>query len=655
MSTVSAEKVFNKLDFLRLMMESREGDRREGILLRQSKGWFQVGGVGHEALAALAYVLRPDDYIFPYYRSRALMLARGKTNESLALAYFAKADSSSAGRQMPGHFSSRSLNVFSVPTPTGASLLPATGTAWAMKLDGVDSICLASVGDAASRQGEFYEAVAFAVQEKLPVVFVIEDNKYGISTPTDKMLPFNLGVFNPDLVVKVDARRPANVLAAAEPAVAKARSGGGPTVLWCDLDRLSSHTSSDDHRVYRAPDDIEQMMRRDPIVLLREELIEEGLLTQEQFEAWQDEIAERIDRIYREAEQAPDPDPAEVTVHNFGAPEPELTPPIQMSDRTTMVAAINQTLRKALETDPKIVVFGEDVEDPKGGVFGLTKGLSSEFPNQVFNSPLAEATIVGVAVGMAAYGYRPVFEIQFIDFVSPAWNQIMTNLSTLRWRSKGDWACPCVIYAPYGAYLPGGSLWHSMSMEGQLATVTGIRIAIPSTPEDAAGLFWSAMHGEDPTFILVPKHIFRKPVPVGKVEPVPFGKARVVKQGADVTLVTYGNCVELAFQAQEALGDEADIEIVDLRSIVPCDYETITESVAKTGRLVVVHEDHRTCGFGQSVVAEMTSNPDRWNLFLSPPQLVTREDVPIGYNPILEYAALPSVEDVAAAVRVTME
>lgn len=655
MSTVSAEKVFNKLDFLRLMMESREGDRREGILLRQSKGWFQVGGAGHEALAAFAYVLRSDDYIFPYYRSRALMMARGMSNEDLALAYFAKKGSSSQGRQMPGHYSSRALNVFSVPTPTGASLLPATGTAWAMKLEGTDSICLASVGDAASRQGEFYEAIAFAVQEKLPVVFVVEDNKYGISTPTEKMLPFNLGVFNEELVVKVDARHPDNVFAAAAPAVAKARSGGGPTILWCDLDRLSSHTSSDDHRVYRAPADIEQMMARDPIVLLRDELIEEGLLTEEQFSKWQEEIAESIDRIYREAEHAPDPDPAEVTAHNFGEPEQALVPPIQTSDRATMVAAVNQTLRKALENDPKIVMFGEDIEDPKGGVFGLTKGLSSEFPKQVFNSPLAEATIVGVAVGMAAYGHRPVFEIQFIDFVSPAWNQIMTNLSTLRWRTGGEWTCPCVIYAPYGAYLPGGSLWHSMAMEGQLATVTGIRIGIPSTPEDAAGLFWSAIHGEDPTFILVPKHIFRKPVPVERVEPVPFGKARIVKEGADVTVVTYGNCVELVQQAQAALGDEADLEIVDLRSIVPCDYDTITESVAKTGRLVVVYEDHRTGGFGQSVVAEMTSHPDRWNLFLSPPQIVAREDVPIGYNPILEYAALPSVDDVVNAVRVTME
>lgn len=653
MSTMPAATTINKLEFLRLMMLSREGDRREGILLRQSKGWFQVGGMGHEALGALQWALRADDYVFPYYRSRALMLARGMSNYDLALAYFAKRESSSGGRQMPGHYSSRKLNVFSVPTPTGANLLPACGVAWAMKLEGKDSLALASIGDAASRQGEFYEAAAFAIQEKLPVVLMIEDNKYGISTPTHKYNPMHLELFNQAHIIHCNARTPDNVLGAMTEAANRARSGDGPSILWAELDRLGSHTSSDDHRVYRPIEEIEEMQQRDPIRLLAEELIAAGQLTDVQVKQMQEEVAAEVDADYIRAEQQADPRAEEVLDHNWGDNPPAEAPPIQ-AGRQTMVAAIGTTFKKALEEDPKVVFFGEDIEDPKGGVFGMTKGLSEAFPKQVFNSPLAEATITGVAVGMAIYGMKPVFEIQFIDFLSPGWNQVVTNMSTLRWRSFGDWKCPLVIYAPMGAYLPGGSLWHSMSGEGYLVHTPGLRVAIPSTPEDAAGLFWSAIHGDDPTFVLVPKHIFRKQVDVSAVAPVPFGKARIAKEGSDVTVVTYGNCVELVEDAIAKLGNEVSIEIVDLRSLVPCDYDTVTNSVKKTGRLVVVHEDNRTGGFGQAVVAEMTSRPERWNLLLAPPQVVAREDVSIGYNPIYEFAALPSVDDVIAAIRTAM-
>ena len=270
MSTLANNSIV-KLDFLKLMLLSREGDRREGILLRQSKGWFQVGGMGHEALGAMAHCLQPQDYLFPYYRDRALMLARGLSNYDLALAYFAKKDSSSGGRQMPGHYSSREHNVFSVCTPTGGGLLPACGTAWAMKLDGTDAVALATIGDAASRQGEFFEAVAFALQEKLPVVFVVEDNKYGISTPTGKFLPFHLGMLDENSFVKIDGRRVDTVVEATSQAVAKARAGEGPTLIWMDIDRLSSHTSSDDHRVYRDLKDIGERQQRGPVRLVAEE------------------------------------------------------------------------------------------------------------------------------------------------------------------------------------------------------------------------------------------------------------------------------------------------------------------------------------------------------------------------------------------------
>lgn len=652
MSAPAITKPATKLDYLRLMMLSREGDRREGILLRQSKGWFAVSGMGHEALAAIESSLRADDWIFPYYRSRALMLARGMSNYDLALAYMAKRESSSGGRQMPGHYSSRKHNVFSVCTPTGGSLLPACGTAWGMKLQGKDSICVASVGDAASRQGEFYEAVAFAVQEKLPVVFMIEDNKYGISTPTAHFMPFNIGgILSEEHVVKIDARKIKDVQEAMAAATAKARRGDGPTILWCDLDRLSSHTSSDDHRVYREADDIAAMADRDPIKLLKDELIASGDLTEAQFEAMQAEIEILVRDDYDKAEKAEDPRAEEVMKDCWGDNMPLVAPPIETGPQT-MVDSINRVFQKALENDPNVIFFGEDIEDPKGGVFKITGGCSEKFPKQVFNAPLAEATIMGVAVGMAAYGMKPVFEIQFIDFISPGWNQVVSNVSTLRWRSYGDWKCPMVIYAPYGAYLPGGSLWHSMSAEAYLAHTPGLKVAIPSTPEDAAGLFWTAMNGDDPHFILVPKHIFRKRVDVTKVEAVPFGKARMVREGNDVTIVTWGNTLEIAEEL--AASSSVSIEVIDLRSIVPCDYETIAKSVEKTGRLIVLQEDTRTCGFASNVVAEFVNKPDYFNLLLAPPQVVSRDDVHIGYNPIYEYAALPDIARLEEAVAIVM-
>src|SRR6185312_10425177 len=303
-------------------------------------------------LAAFALSLRPDDYIFPYYRDRALMLARGITNYEMALAYFAKRSSSSGGRQMPGHYSDRARNVFSVCTPTAGGLLPACGAAWTMKLSGADSLALTTVGDASTRQGEFYEAVAYAVEQKLPLIIVVEDNKYGISTPTKEFLPFNLGIFNEDLIHKIDARHPEAVFDAGRDAAEKARSGEGPTVIWADLDRLSSHTSSDDHRVYRALSDIEEMTRRDPIRLLAEELIEARQLSEPTWAKMQEEIAKEVDEDYLRAERESDPDPRETLLYNFGAENPQQTPPIASNTRMTMVSAINQTFRKALESDP---------------------------------------------------------------------------------------------------------------------------------------------------------------------------------------------------------------------------------------------------------------------------------------------------------------
>jgi 2-oxoisovalerate dehydrogenase E1 component len=309
-----------------------------------------------------------------------------------------------------------------------------------------------------------------------------------------------------------------------------------------------------------------------------------------------------------------------------------------------------------MRADSRYIMFGEDIEAPKGGVFGLTANLSNEFPGRVFNSPLAEATIAGVGIGMACYGMRPVFEFQFIDFVAPAMNQISQNLVTLRWRSKGQWKCPVVFYAPYGAYLPGGSVWHSQCNESIFAHFPGIHVVVPSCPEDATALMWTAMHSEDPVLFLIPKHLFRQQMDAPQqITPVGFGEARIRRPGDEVTLVSWGNCIEQSLQAAEQLADEVSVEVIDLRCIQPWDRATIFVSLKKTGRLVVVQEDGRSCSVGQMVISEMMSNPESFNLFVSPPQLISKPDVHIGYNPIYEYSALPSTAQVVSAVRLTME
>ena len=652
-----AEGTINELELLKLMYLSREGDRREGVLLRQSKGWFQVAGMGHETLAVIALLMQDGDYLFPYYRDRAMALGRGVTNLELAHSYFAKRESSSGGRQMPGHYSSRSRNIWSVPTPTASNLLPACGAAWGMQLNGDPGVVVTTTGDAASRQGEFYEAVAFAVERQLPIVIVVEDNRYGISTNTDEQNPFKLGIFDEDLgVCNVDARRVENVADAATEALSKAREGGGPTVLVCELDRLCSHTSSDDHRVYRDADEIAEMMTRDPIEVLANRLISTGELQAEKWEQTKKEINEQVDTEYIAAEEARDPRPDELLDELLADPLTAERPPLEGGKKWRMVDAVNEVFKHGLETDPRYVFFGEDIEDPKGGVFGLTAGLSNAFPEKVFNSPLAEATIAGVACGLAGYGMRPVFEMQFVDFTNPAWNQIAQNLATIRWRTAGDWICPAVLYAPCGAYLPGGSIWHSQSNEAQFAHVPGLRVVLPSTPEDAAGLMWTAMRADDPTIFLVPKHLFRQQIPVGADVPaVPFGSARIRREGSDVTLVTWGNGIEVSLAAANEVAEIAAVEVIDLRSIQPWDRHTIQQSLAKSGRLIVVQEDAASCSVGQMLISELTGDTDSWYSFVSPPQLVSRPDVHIGFNPIYEYAAVPSIADVVQAVEQVME
>jgi 2-oxoisovalerate dehydrogenase E1 component len=641
----------DKLRLLTLILESRHADLREQNLIRQGKGHFHVSGMGHEALAAVSIQMEPDDYIVSYYRDRGLVLGRGMTTRQLGLEYFAKRNTGSGGRQMPSHYSNADLHIWSVPTPTGSQLLPACGIAWGIKLDGKKNLVATTIGDAATRQGDFFEAICFAKEKKLPVLFLVEDNAYGISMPTRETNPLALDILERDNWREIEGQDVQQVYDATAEAFEKIRGGGGPFFFWINMERLSSHTSSDDQKLYRSAEELEELEKFDPLKFWKDQLIKEGVITEQEYAELDNEVKERIRREYAEAEKAEDPSPNELLANVTKAPpkgDKQILPPGKYRIGDT----VNKTLRVGLEEDPRRLLFGEDIEDPKGGVFRLTQKLSTEFPKQVFNSPLAESTILGVACGLAAYGKRPVFELQFIDFIYPGFNQLVTNISNLRWRSFGNWKCPAVFYAPYGAYLPGGSLWHSQANESALAHYPGLSVIIPSTPADAAGLLWTAMQCEDPVMFLIPKHLlWAEHKYTEPIRAVPLGKARKVREGSDVTVVAWGNTVEKSLEALDAIGNQISIELIDLRSIVPWDTPAIEQSVRDTRRLVVVQEDTENCSVGQMIISHVTGTPELWNELLSPPILVSKPNVMIGYNPIYEYAALPDVERIAAAIR----
>src|SRR3989440_1657030 len=641
----------DKLRLLEIMLESRHADLREQNLIRQGKGHFHTPGMGHEGLAAISIQMDRGDYIVPFYRDRGLVLGRGVASSELALDYMAKRKSQSGGRQMPSHYSYAHRHIWSVPTPTGSQLLPACGMAWGLKLDGKKNVVVTTVGDAATRQGDFFEAVCFAKERKLPVLFIVEDNAYGISTPTREINPLALGVLEPNEWTELVGEDVQGIYDAAASAMEKMRAGGGPRFWWVKMERLSSHTSSDDQKLYRSAEELAEIEKHDPVKCWQEKLIAEGALTAEEFVKIDNEIKERVRSEFAEAEKAEDPSPKDLETNVTGAfptTDKEILPPGKYRIGDT----VNKTLRLGLEEDSRRVIFGEDVEDPKGGVFRLTQKLSTEFPKQVFNSPLAESTILGVACGLAAYGRRPVFELQFIDFIYPGFNQLVTNISNLRWRTFGNWKCPAVIYAPYGAYLPGGSLWHSQANESVLAHYPGLNVVIPSTPADAAGLLWTAMHCEDPVIFLIPKHLlwaeheYTKPI-----RAVPLGRARTLCEGSDVTLVGWGNTVEKSLEALEKIGNEISVELIDPRCIVPLDKAAIEQSVRKTRRLVVVQADTENCSVGQMIISHVTSTSELWTEMISPPVLVSKANVMIGYNPIYEYAALPDVDRIVSAIR----
>lgn len=638
------------------MMLSRECDRREAIVVRQGKAPFHVSSVGHESLAALAQVIRPGDLVFPHYRDKALMLALGTPVRELARLLLGKAAALANGRQMPGHFGDGGRGIWSALSPVAHHLLPACGFAWAMKRQGLPHVAVALTGEASCRQGEFFEAVAFAVERRLPVLFVVEDNGIGISTPTKDLNPLALGMLDGMPVTLVDGRDPEALFSTARKVINGMRGGGeGPAILWCKLDRLEGHSNFDDQRGYLSEEAIRAKWERDPVAAFTARAIASGLLSEEELAASRQRVADEVNATFQEVMAEADPVPLEALDDRLApapAPTPFRLPEDYTEKRWTLARAVGVALRGIFEHDPNTLLLGEDVDDPKGGVFGLTRGLSTRFPGRVHNSPLAEATIAGVGAGLATAGIRPFLEMQFVDFCGPAMSQIVNDLATLRWRSAGAWTCPAVIYAPYGGYVAGAGMWHSQACEASFTQVPGLRVAVPSTPADAVGLFWTAAHAGDPTVILLPKRLFQvsEAVPA-EIPAIPFGKAALLREGRQITVICWGNTVRVVQEALRLLEPAASVEVFDLRSLVPWDKDAILTSVAKTGRLLVVQEDNVSGGVGQMIVSEVCADKAAWASLKGQPLILGRPDVHIGFSGAYGDAYLPQPQAVADRIR----
>jgi len=662
-----------KLKFLKAMLTARLTDETEQALKRRGHGAFQLSCAGHEALAAIGFAMQPQDWLHPYYRDRALVMVRGVSPEDCLLDFYSKAPSVTGGRQMPVHYNSRRLRIVSHGSPVALNMLPAVGMAMALKERKIPEAVVVTVGDASTREGEAFEAMAQAGVERLPVVFVIEDNRYGISTPTRGKTFWSMpnGVHEGSDHVKwfcgcrvevVDGLDPVAVFETAQPALERARGGEGPVCIVALVERIKSHSSSDDQRIYRSAEELQQVQARDPVKLFVERCLKEGVLSPPELEAMQAEIKMEVDAAVERAFHAAEPEPASAIGSAFaklpdGLPLCEQHLPGYLSKRSgglTMAQCIAITLEQEMRQNARITVFGEDVEDPKGDVFGVTRGLSRQFPGRVRNSPLAEATILGSASGRAIIGDLPVATIQFVDFMGPGMNQLINEVTTLYWRSQGAWNPAMVIMAPCGAYLPGLGPWHSQMNESIYAHLPGLHVVVPSSPGDAAGLLRYALRCNRPVLYLYPKALLHSAEDTVE-EPgldcvVPFGQARLVREGRDVTVVTWGNCLALCrAAAAQAAREGIEAEILDLRSVVPWDTKSVLGSVIKTGRLLVVHEDGRTCGFGAEVITEMVGAA--FEQLRAVPVRVTKTDDHIGFSYGLELAVLPSVDAVLSALR----
>jgi 2-oxoisovalerate dehydrogenase E1 component len=674
-----------KADFA-LGWVSRYLDDREIALQKQSRVFFQISGAGHEALLlGLGRELRPGyDWFFPYYRDRALMLALGVTPEEILLEAVGSADDpASGGRQMSCHWGNRALNIVTQSSPTGSQCLPAVGCAEAARyisrrtLPGCsahgDELTYVSLGEGATSEGEFWESLNTACTLHLPVLYVVADNGFAISVPQIDQSPAPVAElvrgFRGLHVHSLDGRDYFEVRSRAPDIVAEVRAGVGPALIHATVTRPYSHSSQDTQSKYRSPDELAEEATHDPLTLLERALVGAGVLTPDEVAAIKEEARQTVLAAARRAVAAPRPDPATVTDHVVALPV--VDPAAEKADDGTgeVVAlgeAIKRTLHEQMAEDERIRVFGEDVADAreavlanvegKGGVFGTTFGLQRRFGlARCYNTPLAEANIVGRAVGQGLRGLRPVPEVQFFDYIWPAMHQIKSEAATIRWRSNGAFTCPMVLRVPIGGYVTGGAIWHSQSGESIFTHIPGLTVVMPSRAADAVGLLRTAFQAEDPILFLEHKHLLRQPYtrdPYPSREfQIPFGKARIAVDGDELTIVTWGALVEKSRQAAAVLAaeDGSSVQVIDLRSLLPWDHDLVATEVARTGRLLVAHEDVLTSGFGAEVAAWVA---DHCFADLDAPiRRVAAKDTHVAYEPGLAQAILPQVSDVAEAAR----
>jgi len=678
----------------RCMLLSRRLDDKEIQLKNQSQIFFQISGAGHEAIGiAAGLVLKAGyDWFCPYYRDRALCLQLGLTPLDMLLAAVgAKDDPNSAGRQMPSHWGHPNLNIISGSSPTGTQVLHGVGAAEAGVIYSrvpqipdrearfhPDEIAYISLGDGATSEGEFWEALNTACTKSLPVLFVVEDNGYAISVPVEVQTPggdiSRLVRSFPGLKVEsIDGTDFFESLRAMREAAEYVRARKGPAFVHALVIRPYSHSLSDDEKLYKAPAEREAEARRDPLKRFADFLREHELATDETMAAIQSGVEREVNEAAEKALAAPKPKKDTVRMWLYS---PDVDPCSDAFDTPakpegkpdTMVAAINRTLKDEMARNPRIVVFGEDVADAsrkdalpivpgKGGVFKLTHGLQRMFgDDRVFNSPLAEANIVGRAIGMAARKLKPVVEIQFFDYIWPAMMQIRDELTMMRYRSGNTWSCPVVIRVPIGGYLRGGGPYHSQSGESIFAHCPGIRIAYPSNAQDAAGLLRTAIRCDDPVLFLEHKHLYRqtynKAEYPGADFMIPFGRASLRREGDHVVVVTWGALVQRTMlAAHQAEKDHISVAVLDLRTIAPYDWPTIAAHVKRTNRVVIAHEDQLTCGFGAEIAARIAG--ELFEHLDAPVRRVGALDVPVAYNPDLEEAILPQSADILKAIRET--
>jgi 2-oxoisovalerate dehydrogenase E1 component len=672
----------------RWMVLSRRLDDKEIQLKNQSRIYFQISGAGHEGvLVAAGMALRPGyDWFFPYYRDRALMLMLGfSPYEMLLGAVGSSDDPSSGGRMMPSHWSKPSLHIMNRSSATGMQCLQGAGCAEASKrlpLLGVaspqvedDEVTYVSIGDGATGEGEFWEFMNTICNEQLPVVCLVEDNGYAISCPaafhTAGGDVSRLVESFPHLeVIRVDGTDLVQSYRAVSEAVAYARARKGPALVHAKVIRPYSHSHSDDERNYKTAEERELEAARDPILNLTTLLLSDGLATEKELEEIRKVVDAELTEAADRALKAPRPTPESAALYVY-SPDVDPTsdafdtPMSPQGEPVTMVAAINRTLHDEMQHNDLMVVFGQDVADAskceiieqvpgKGGVFKATHGLQRKFGNhRVFNSPLAEANIIGRSIGMAVRGMKPVVEIQFFDYIWPAMMQIRDELSMLRYRSANSFKAPVVIRVAIGGYLRGGGVYHSQSGESIFAHCPGLRIAFPSSASDAVGLLRTAIRSDDPVMFLEHKHLYRqtynKSAYPGPDYMIPFGRAAERRAGNDVVIVTWGALVQrslLAAQMAEKKG--ISVGVIDLRTILPYDFEMIAETVKRTSRVIVAHEDQLTCGFGAEIAARISE--DLFEYLDAPVTRVGALDTPVGYAPELEEATLPQTDDLLAAI-----